>query len=402
MPRDTEINGYDRRTFLKSAGAAGTVAVTGLAGCAGGGGGGSTEEGSGETTATETSGGTTTGTGAEGSGPTKGDPLKIGVYGGVFKETLDSALVQPFSEDTGIPVESKAQSVGDAMVKLKRAVDADQAPVDVVVVAPDARIRGQNLGTWLNYPADDISRRDAVVPDLFDTTEDGSVVGVGGFGWFLNLTSNTNVLDEPLTSWKDLWSSEYEDQLAANRLPGDGFLLDIAAQTFDEFDGRETLESEEGINKLIDKVAEIKPQVSLWWTQEAEAQQPLKEGDIGATQMYNDVSLVMKEKGAPVETRFPEEGGVLNFGSWTVIKTTDYPDAAKQFVDYAVRPEVQGQITKSLYTAPTIRQEELDISSDLYETVYGPGPDAAMRPNNRIYLEKEQFISQQFKQKILS
>jgi putative spermidine/putrescine transport system substrate-binding protein len=369
---------HNRRRFLQATAATGALATTTLAGC----------------TSQLVSGG--------GSSPSENDPLKVGVYGGVFKDVLDDALIKPFRNDTDTPVKSQPQSVGDAMVKLKQSVESDKAPVDVVVVAPDARLRGDKMGTWLNYSPDEISRLDGVVDDLVSKNDDGDIVGVGAFGWFLNLTSNTNVLDEPLTSWKDLWDPKYKDKLAANRLPGDGFLMDIAAHVFDEFDGRKSLENKDDIKKVMQKVKEINPQISLWWAQEAEAQQPLKEGNIGATQMYNDVSLVMKEKGAPVETRFPKEGGVMNFGSWTIIKTTDYPDAAKKFVDYAVRPDVQEKIAKQLYAAPTIKQSELDISNQLYEKVYGPGPDAAIRPYNSLYLEREAWITEQWKQTVLS
>lgn len=368
----------NRRGFLRATAATSALATTTLAGC------------------------TSQFVGGSGNSPTEDDPLKVGVYGGVFKDVLDKALVNPFKENSDIPTTSQPQSVGDAMVKLKQSVDAGKAPVDVVVVAPDARIRGQNMGTWLNYSPDDISRLDGVVDDLVSRNKDGDIVGIGAFGWFLNLTTNTNVIDEPLTSWKALWDDQYKDQLAANRLPGDGFLMDIAVEIFDEFDGRKSLQKREDIKRVMEKVKEINPQINLWWEQEAEAQQPLKEGNIGATQMYNDVSLVMKEKGASVETKFPKEGGVMNFGSWTIIKTTDYPDAAKKFVDYAVRPDVQNEITKKLYTAPTIDQSELDISDDLYEKVYGPGPDAAIRPYNELYLEEEEWITEQWKQTVLS
>lgn len=385
MPSPTHHDGSDRgepttnrRRFMRATAATGALGTTALAGC------------------------TSQFVGGGGSSPTEDDPLKIGVYGGVFKDVLDDALVNPFSEDTDTPTTSQPQSVGDAMVKLKQSVDSGKAPVDVVVVAPDALIRGQNMGTWLNYSPDDVSRLDLVIDDMVTESEEGDLVGLGAFSWFLNLTTNTNVLDEPLTSWKDLWDEKYEDQLAANRLPGDGFLLDIAAHTFDEFDGRDSLQTRAGIKEVMQKVTEIKPQISLWWAQEAEAQQPLKEGNIGATQMYNDVSLVMKEKGAPVETRFPEEGGVQNYGSWAIIQTTDYPDAAKEFVDYAIRPDVQTQITEELYTAPTIQESELNLSDQMYEKVYGPGPEAAFTPYSRLYLEREKWIGEQWKQTVLS
>lgn len=386
MPSHTGANEPDdraappdttRRRFLRATAATGAFATSSLAGCT-----------------SQFVGG--------GNSPSEDDPLKIGVYGGVFKEILDDALVKPFTENTGVPATSKPQSVGDAMVKLKKSVEAGKAPVDVLVIAPDGRIRGQDMGTWLNYSPGDISRLDSVVDDLVSKTDGGDLVGVGAFGWFLNLTTNTDVIDDPLTSWKALWDDQYKDQLSANRLPGDGFLLDIAVHTFDEFDGRDSLQTKDDIKAVMEKVAEVNPQIALWWAQEAEAQQPLKEGNIGATQMYNDVSLVMKNKGAPVKTRFPEEGGVMNFGSWTIVKSTDYPDAAKQFVDYAVRPDVQTEITKKLFTAPTIEESELDLSDELYEKVYGPGPDAAIHPYTRLYIEREQWISEQWKQTVLS
>lgn len=376
MPqKDRELN-HGRRRFVRNAGALGALGLTGTAGCLGSGGGEKT--------------------------PNEDDPLKIGVYGGVFKEVLDSALIEPFSKEMGIAVESKPQSVGDSMNKLKQAVDSGKAPVDVVVVAPDARIRGQNLDVWHNYDPAKISRLDSVVDELVNTTDDGQLIGVGGFGWFLNITTNTNVIDEPIDTWKAFWDSKYEGQLGANKLPGDGFLMDIAAHVFDEFDGRKTLETEDGIERVMKKVDEVNSQVGNWWAQEAEVQQPLKEGNIGATQLYNDISLVMKDKGAPVKTRFPKEGGVMNFGAWSIVKSTDFAEEAEQFVDYAVKPGVQEQITKSLFTAPTIKQGEMELSEEMYEKVYGPGPDAALHPYNELYLEKEEFISKKWKQIVMN
>lgn len=380
MPRNsrgTLDSPIDRRTVLKSSAIAGTALTTGLAGCSSVIGGGSNT-------------------------PTENNPLKIGVYGGVFKDVLDNALVQPFQEDEGVPTTSQPQSVGDAMIKLKQSVDAGEAPVDVLVVAPDARIRGQDLGTWLNYSPDALSNIDSALDRLVSKSDDGQVIGPGAFGWFLNLTSNINVVDEPLTAWRDLWNDKYQNQIAANQLPGDGFLLNIAAHTFDQFNGKQSLQTEAEIKDVMQKVREIKPQIDLWWSQEAQAQQPLKEGNIAATQMYNDVSLVMKENGAPVRTRFPEEGGVLNFGTWTIVKSTSYPDAAKKFVDYSLRPGVQRQITKNLYTAPTIEQSALDVSDQLYRKVYGPGPEEAIQPYITPYLEKEKWLSEQWKQMILN
>lgn len=324
------------------------------------------------------------------------------MYGGVFQDVLDDALIQPFQEETGIPIESRAQSVGEALVKLKNSVDAGKAPIDVVLVAPVARIKAQDMGVWLNYSPDELSNLDTMEDQYVNQTEDGQMVGVGGFAWFLNLVSYEPNVEEPLDSWKALWDSKYEDGIAVNRLPDDSFLLNIACELFDEFDEEEHLNSEEGIDKVLEKAAEVKPQVGLWWAEEAEAQQALKEGEVQATQMYNDVSLVMKEDGAPIQIEWPEEGAMGNYGSWTIVKTTDYEDEAKQFVDFSITPEVQNSITKQLYTAPTIVESELDLSSEMYEKVYGPGPDEANVPYQEgPYIEYEEHVTEQWNQILL-
>jgi len=364
-----------RRSFLKAAGA-GSLASVGLAGCLGG------------------SGGDTS--------PTEDDPLKVAVYGGVFQDVLDDALINPFQEETGIPTESRAQAVGEALVKLKNSVDAGEAPIDVVLVAPVARIKAQDMGVWLNYSPDELSNLGVMEDQYVNQTDDGQMVGVGGFAWFLNLVSYEPAVDEPLDTWSALWDSQYENGIGVNRLPDDSFLLNIACELFDEFDEQEHLNSEEGIDKVLEKVAEVKPQVGLWWAEEAEAQQALKEGEVMATQMYNDVSLVMKEGGAPIQIEWPKEGAMGNYGSWTIVKTSEYAEEAKEFVDYSITPEVQNSITEQLYTAPTIKESELDISSEMYEKVYGPGPDAANVPYQEgPYIEYQEYLTEQWNQILL-
>lgn len=92
----------------------------------------------------------------------------------------------------------------------------------------------------------------------------------------------------------------------------------------------------------------------------------------------------------------------MEYGSWNVVKTTNYADAAQKFIDYSLQPAVQEQITKNLYSAPTIKKSILDISNKLYHKVYGPGPDAAIRVYVKPYIEMEQWLNQQWKQMILN
>jgi putative spermidine/putrescine transport system substrate-binding protein len=320
-------------------------------------------------------------------------------FGGVFKEVMDEHLVAPFEEEMGIPVETSAGTSASEPVQLQSAVEAGEAPIDLVVATPVNRIRGQRLGIWHTYDPGELDNSDVVLDDLLPTTDDGQVVGAGAFGWFATLVSQTDLVDEPLDTWSVFWDDAYEGALSLSNDHSAG-IIDVAAEMF--FDGTESLQSEEGITEVLEEVQEIKPQVDLWYDGEAEAQQALLDENITASWLFHDVTLVMEDNGEPVESVFPQEGAVQNDGAWVILDSTDFPEAATDFVDFSLQPEIQQRISENLFTAPVIEESALDMSDDLYSRVYGPGPDAAVRPNYEMYLDREEFLSQTWREMILS
>lgn len=386
MSRDSNPNvlkNTSRRSFIKIAGVGATA---GLAGCSTSG----SEDGG--------DGGASTGTGSS-SGPSESSPLSVEFFGGVFKDVLDEHLVAPFEKETGIPVETSGGTSASEPVQLQAAVQAGEAPIDLVVATPINRIRGQQLGIWHNYDPENLDNSDVVLDDLLPQTDDGAVVGAGAFGWFATLVSQTDLLGEPLDSWGAFWNEEFEGDLALSNSESSG-ILDITAEMY--FDGRETLQTEDGITDVLEKVQEVKSQVSLWYDGEAEAQQALLDENIQASWLFHDVTLVMEDNGQPVESVFPQEGAVQNDGAWVILESTDYPDAAIDFIDYSLRPEVQQNISENLFTAPVIEESALEMSDETYSRVYGPGPDAAIRPNYEMYLDREEWLAQKWREMILS
>jgi putative spermidine/putrescine transport system substrate-binding protein len=377
MSRDNGTNTgrkTDRRDFLKIT--AGGAAAAGLAGCS-----------------------SVLGSGGGPGEPTEDNPLTVEFFGGVFKEVMDEHLVAPFEEEMGIPVETSAGTSASEPVQLQSAVEAGEAPIDLVVATPVNRIRGQRLGIWHTYDPGELDNSDVVLDDLLPTTDDGQVVGAGAFGWFATLVSQTDLVDEPLDTWSVFWDDAYEGELSLSNDHSAG-IIDVAAEMF--FDGTESLQSEEGITEVLEEVQEIKPQVDLWYDGEAEAQQALLDENITASWLFHDVTLVMEDNGEPVESVFPQEGAVQNDGAWVILDSTDFPEAATDFVDFSLQPEIQQRISENLFTAPVIEESALDMSDDLYSRVYGPGPDAAVRPNYEMYLDREEFLSQTWREMILS
>ena len=75
--------------------------------------------------------------------------LKVGVYGGYFKDSFDKNIFPEFTKATGIAVESVAEPTGEAwLVQLEQAAKAGQAPADVSMMSQVAVLKGQATELW--------------------------------------------------------------------------------------------------------------------------------------------------------------------------------------------------------------------------------------------------------------
>ena len=197
--------------------------------------------------------------------------LKVGTYGGYFQESFDKYIYPDFTAATGIEVESIAEPTGEAwLVQLSQAARAGQAPADVSMMVQLARIKGERSGLWA--PLDEAALSNlGNLPDHFvHRYEDGKVYGTGAVSWYITLVTNTDTFAEAPTSWTALWDAANADKLGLMSMATNSFLLEITATTY--FGGTDILKTDEGVLQVMDKLAEVKPNVRLWYRDEGQFQ----------------------------------------------------------------------------------------------------------------------------------
>ncbi|MBU2487301.1 MAG: ABC transporter substrate-binding protein, partial [Alphaproteobacteria bacterium] len=87
--------------------------------------------------------------------------LKVGVYGGYFKDSFDSNIFPDFTSATGIAVESVAEPTGEAwLVQLEQAAKAGVAPADVSMMSQVAMLKGQSTELWAPIDTSKIANYD--------------------------------------------------------------------------------------------------------------------------------------------------------------------------------------------------------------------------------------------------
>ncbi|WP_169566361.1 ABC transporter substrate-binding protein [Sneathiella limimaris] len=294
--------------------------------------------------------------------------LKVGVYGGYFKDSFDKHIFPGFTEATGIAVESVAEPTGEAwLVQLEQAARAKRAPADVSMMSQVAMLKGQKTDLWAALDLSKIPNSENLLGNFINKYPDGRVAGVGAVSWYVNLVSNTEVIKEEPTSWAAMWDAAREDQLGLLALVSNSFLLEVTAKTF--LGGTQVLDTEEGILKAFDKLAEVKPNVRLWYRDEAQFEQGLKSGEIPMGQYYHDVTGLAIADGHPVRSTFPKEGGILDSGSWALSRASDKVEEAHIFMNYMSLPDVQSEMSRKVGTSPTVKRPLLNLTADEFASV---------------------------------
>ncbi len=170
--------------------------------------------------------------------------LKVGVYGGYFKNSFDKHIFPDFTKATGIAVESVAEPTGEAwLVQLEQAAKAGQAPADVSMISQVAMIKGQSTELWAPLDAAKLKNMGNLKDNFINKYADGRIAGIGAVSWYITLVTNTDTYKEAPTSWAALWDPANADKLGLMSLVSNSFLLEVTAKTF--MGGTNALDTEE-------------------------------------------------------------------------------------------------------------------------------------------------------------
>ncbi|MBZ9655952.1 ABC transporter substrate-binding protein [Phyllobacterium lublinensis] len=324
--------------------------------------------------------------------------LKVGVYGGYFKDSFDKNIFPEFTKATGIAVESVAEPTGEAwLVQLEQAAKAGAAPADVSMMSQVAMLKGQTTKLWTPLDMAKIPNSKNLIDRFVNKYPDGSVAGIGAVSWYITLVTNTDVYKEAPTSWAAFWDKANADKLGLLALVSNSFLLEVTAKTF--FGGTNALDTEEGLLKAFDKLAEVKPNVRLWYRDEAQFEQSLKSGEIPMGQYYHDVTGLAASEGHPVRSTFPKEGGVQDSGCWALSRASKKVDEAHTFIDYMSQPAIQATLSRKVGTAPTVKRELLDLSDKEFAAV--SSDIEPVIPRYDLYTTKSDWLNQKWTELIV-
>jgi putative spermidine/putrescine transport system substrate-binding protein len=270
--------------------------------------------------------------------------ITIASWGGSYQEAQDKALFQPGSKATGIEVKQETYG-GMSDVRLK--VQAGAVPWDIVSSGSGsaARAGAEGLLEPLDYNVIDVSN---FYPGLYTDTCVGSDV----FSTVLAYNTNTYSEDKAPKSWADFFNAEqfpgkraYRDKVPGALEPAimaDGASLEEVYKVLD---------SEEGINRAIERIRQLKPHIAVFWKSGAQHAQLMKDGEVDMTTGWNGRFDVAASDGAKVSYTFNQ--ALLDYDCFAIPKGAPNKDLAMKFLAEISKPEMQANLPLHITYGPT-------------------------------------------------
>ncbi|MEO0752087.1 MAG: ABC transporter substrate-binding protein [Pseudomonadota bacterium] len=271
------------------------------------------------------------------------ESVTIASWGGSYQEAQSKALFEPAAANTGIEV--KQETYG-GMSDVRLQVSSGQVTLDIVASGSGsaARAAAEGLLEPLDYDVIDVST-------FYDGLYSEYCVGGDVFSTVYAWNTDTYGQDGP-QSWADFFDVEKFPGSRAYRGKVAGALEGaLMADGVAPEDVYSVLDSEEGIERAIDKIRELKPNISVFWTSGAQHAQLMKDGEVDMTTGWNGRFDNAAKDGANVAYSFNQ--ALLDYDCFAVPKGAPNKDVAMRFLAEISKPEYQDDLPKYITYGPT-------------------------------------------------
>lgn len=257
--------------------------------------------------------------------------LNLFTWEGMFpQDVLDS-----FTEETGIKVNYSSFDTDEMMLsKLQTAKGGDY---DVIIA--DDYIIETAIAEELVMPLDkakldNLENVNPIYQGQFFDPEDEYTVPYGA--GVQTIVYNPETVDIDITGYSDLWDEKLKDNLAiiGNYRVINGMALKVAGKSYNTLDIGV-------IEDAGEKLLELAPNVRL--IKDDNVQDDLISGEVGAAVMYTSQVTAACLANPDLKVVYPKEGIGFGIMGQFIPVQAPHPDAAHQFINYILRPDISKQ-----------------------------------------------------------
>lgn len=279
------------------------------------------------------------------SGPVRAaNKLVVSIWGGSWKDMVAEVVAKKFTAETGVEVEFITGGTIDRLNKAKLTKGNPES---------DMTLTTSHVG-WL-YATDglfetlDLSR----IPNAANLVEEARIspfhIGAWAYVYTIGYRSDL-VKGVSFTSWEDLWKPEVKGMLSVPDFDP-SHIIAVSAM----LSGGGAADWEKGQAKLL----ELKPNFKAFYTNDANSQQLIANGETPVQIMLSMNAHYMIKEGVPIKLVVPKEGAILGVDTIGIMKGSKNIELAYKFIDAALDPEVQAQIADFKKGSPVVTNAKL-------------------------------------------
>ena len=321
--------------------------------------------------------------------------VTIASWGGSYQEAQSKALFEPASAATGIMV--KQETYG-GMSDVRLQVSSGAVSLDIVASGSGsaARAGAEGLLEPLDYSIIDVST-------FYPTLKSEFCVGGDVFSTVYAWNTKTYG-DAGPQSWADFFDTEkfpgkraYRNKVAGALEPA-MMALGVAPE-----DVYAELDSEDGIERALDKIRELKPEIDVFWSSGAQHAQLMKDGEVDMTTGWNGRFDNAAKDGAMVKYSFNQ--ALLDYDCFAIPLGAPNKDVAMEFLAEISKAEYQDDLPKYITYGPTNKAayDTGEISAEVAAGLPSSPANAALQlPVSLEWYAKWETIADEMYQEMLT
>ena len=249
-------------------------------------------------------------------------------------EYIDPETIEMFEEETGIEVVYDEYETNEIMYPK---VESGAASYDVVCPSDYmiSKLIANDLLAEINF--DNIPNAKANIAvqyyeqsQGFDPDNKYSIPYCWGT---VGILYNKTMVEEPITSWAQLWDEKYADNILMQDSVRDAFMVAEKLNGF-SMNTVDPAELEIVKNSLIEQ----KPLVQAYVVDQVRDKMIGGEAAIGV--IYSGEAIYTQRENPDLEYVIPEEGTNVWIDSWVILKNAPNKENAEKFIDFMCRPDI--------------------------------------------------------------
>ena len=249
-------------------------------------------------------------------------------------EYIDPDTIEMFEEETGIEVVYDEYETNEIMYPK---VESGAASYDVVCPSDYmiSKMIANDLLAEINF--DNIPNAKANIAAQyyeqskgFDPDNKYSIPYCWGT---VGILYNKTMVEEPITSWAQLWDEKYADNILMQDSVRDAFMV---AEKLNGF-SMNTVDPDE-LEIAKNSLIEQKPLVQAYVVDQVRDKMIGGEAAIGV--IYSGEAIYTQRENPDLEYVIPAEGTNVWIDSWVILKDAPNKENAEKFIDFMCRPDI--------------------------------------------------------------